>query len=86
MIDIDELDETGKEQLHLLATPVGRARSGYARYGAAMYFYQRGKLSKDVLEMYRRCCKLDKEDPLAVAVHDGILAREDYDALSRILY
>lgn len=86
MIDIDELDETAKEQLQLLATPLGLPRSGYIRYGAAMYFYQRGKLSKEVLEMYRRCCKLDNEDPLAVAVHDGILAREDFDALSRILY
>ena len=86
MIDGNKLDAAGKEQLRLLATPVGLPRSGYTRYGAAMYFYQRGNLSKEVLEMYRRCCKLDNEDPLAVAAHDGVLAQEDFDALSRILY
>ena len=86
MIQIEEADKVQAEQLDLLPTPIGRPASGYARYAAAMYFYKTGKISASLLEMYRRCCKLDHEDPLAVAYHDGILKKDEYDALSRILY
>lgn len=86
MIRIEKTDQTGLEQLDLLRTPVGNPASGYARYAAAMYFYKAGQISHSLLEMYRRCCKLDHEDPLAVARHDGVLDQDEYVALSRILY
>jgi hypothetical protein len=86
MLKIDPSDQAEGEQLDLLRTPIGKPASGYARYAAAMYFYKSGKISTGLLEMYRRCCKLDHEDPVAVAYHDGILEKEEYDALSRILY
>lgn len=48
-----------------LATDI--AGSGQARYSAAMYFYNLGFISADLLEIYRRCCKFDHEDPMALA-------------------
>ena len=56
----------------LLALPVGQPGSGAARYGAAMYFHQRGEMSGALLEIYRRCCKLDAEDPRDLARFEGI--------------
>ncbi|MBC7284407.1 hypothetical protein [Hoeflea sp.] len=56
-----------REQLELLRLPLGELGSGLARYGAAMYFFKRGKLDADQLEAYRMCCNLDFEDPAAVA-------------------
>ena len=64
--------ELQRKQLH---TPVGEAGSGYMRYSAAMYFHKAGKLSLELLEIYRRCCKFDNEDPREVAA--GILAVAD---------
>ena len=60
-------------QLGLLSATVGVPGSGYVRYGAAMYFFQKGLIAADLLEIYRICCKLDGEDPVAVAKHDGII-------------
>ncbi len=56
-----------QRQLELLALPLGAPGSGWHRYGAAMYFYQQGKLDAETLEAYRICCNLDSEDPVAVA-------------------
>ena len=56
-----------RTQLDLLHLPLGEPGSGLARYGAAMYFFKRGKLDADRLEAYRMCCNLDFEDPDAVA-------------------
>ena len=56
-----------ERQLALLEMPLGVSGSGWHRYGAAMYFYRRGKLDADMLEAYRICCNLDNEDPYAVA-------------------
>ncbi|KGF68332.1 hypothetical protein LL06_17145 [Hoeflea sp. BAL378] len=56
-----------REQLALLRLPLGVPGSGMHRYGAAMYFYRRGKLDADELEAYRICCNLDSEDPAAVS-------------------
>jgi len=61
-----------ERQLALLQMPVGIAGSGYARYAAAMYFNRRGRMSHELLEIYRICCKHDEEDPRAVAIHEGI--------------
>ena len=59
-------------QIALLRLPVGEPGSGNARYAAAMYFYKRGEISADLLEVYRKCCKFDAEDPQAVARYEGV--------------
>lgn len=59
-------------QKALLTVPVGQPGSGAARYGAAMYFYQRKEMSAELLEIYRRCCKFDHEDPVDLAAFEGI--------------
>ena len=56
-----------KMQQKLLNSKLGISGSGYARYGAAMYFYNQGILSEAMLEIYRRCCKFDNEDPIDLA-------------------
>ena len=59
-------------QMRMLATPLGIPRSGYERYAAAMYFYRRGEVSADLLEVYRKCCKFDGEDPLDLARYEKL--------------
>ena len=63
-------------ELKLQKTPlnykVGISGSGYIRYGAAMYFYNLGILSDEMLEIYRRCCKFDNEDPIDLARFEQI--------------
>lgn len=50
----------------LIASPLGQEWSGRARYAAAMFFYARGEMSAEVLEVYRICSRLDSEDPISV--------------------
>ncbi len=59
-------------QMEYLKTPVGAPGSGNARYAAAMYFYKRGMLSAELLEVYRKCCKFDHEDPHAMARYEKL--------------
>ena len=59
-------------QKRQLATPVGLPGSGARRYAAAMYFCMQGQLSPEVLEIYRRCCKDDAEDPRDLARFEGL--------------
>lgn len=54
------------ENWRLVASPLGEPWSGRARYAAAMFFYQRGEMSADVLEVYRLSSRLDHQDPLSV--------------------
>lgn len=61
-----------KIQQELLDSKLGVSGSGYARYGAAMYFYNQGILSEAMLEIYRRCCKFDNEDPIDLAEFEKI--------------
>lgn len=61
-----------KIQKTLLNYKVGISGSGYIRYCAAMYFYNLGILSDEMLEIYRRCCKFDKEDPIDLARFEQI--------------
>ena len=61
-----------KIQQELLNSKLGISGSGYARYGAAMYFYNQGLLSEAMLEIYRRCCKFDNEDPIDLADFEKI--------------
>ena len=61
-----------EQHKQLLAWPVGVAGSGAVRYAAAMALYQAGLMSLELLEIYRRCCKFDSEDPIALARHEQV--------------
>ena len=61
-----------KMQQELLNSKLGISGSGYARYGAAMYFYNQGILSEAILEIYIRCCKFDNEDPIDLAEFEKV--------------
>ncbi|MDA8644955.1 hypothetical protein OAN52_01820 [Amylibacter sp.] len=61
-----------KMQQELLNSKLGISGSGYARYGAAMYFYNQGILTEAMLEIYRRCCKFDNEDPIDLAEFEKV--------------
>jgi len=37
-----------------------------------LYFYNLGILSDEMLEIYRRCCKFDNEDPIDLARFEQI--------------
>lgn len=65
-------DRRDRRQLALLRLPVGAPGSGAARYGAAMHFHNRGRISPEMLEIYRRCCKFDREDPISIARLEGV--------------
>ena len=61
-----------QENWDLIATPLGEDWSGRARYAAAMYFYQHGEMSAEVLEVYRISARLDHQDPLSIVRERGI--------------
>jgi hypothetical protein len=46
-----------------ISLPLGAKGSGRARYAAAMELYQSGKISPQVLEIYRIASVLDSQDP-----------------------
>jgi hypothetical protein len=71
---MDEAAEVA-EQWRLINTPLGEEWSGRARYAAAMFFYKRRELSAEVLEVYRICSRLDRDDPLAVMRSRGVGAK-----------
>ncbi len=48
-----------------LYAPLGQAGSGRVRYGAAMALWRDGKISAEVLEVYRIAAAHDARDPLA---------------------
>ncbi|MCB1444961.1 MAG: hypothetical protein KDJ87_03940 [Rhizobiaceae bacterium] len=56
------MTDEDRENWTLILTPAGEEWSGRARYAAAMYFYGRGEMSAEVLEIYRICSRLDRED------------------------
>lgn len=59
-------------QVARLNCEVGAVGSGKIRYAAAMYFYAIGELPPQILEIYRRCCNDDREDPVDLARFEGI--------------
>lgn len=61
-----------RRQLALLCAPVREEMSGRTRYGAAMYFYQRGMISAECLEVYRICSRIDHEDPMPFLASLGL--------------
>ncbi len=75
-------EEDARQREHLTAR-VGGCGSGYVRYSAAMYFYMRGMIGDEALEVYRVCCKIDQEDPrptlqkLGLAAEAGFLQAKD---------
>lgn len=69
---MDDADVELREQWALVDTPLGENWSGRTRYAAAMYFYKRGEMSAEVLEVYRLCSRLDSEDPLPVIRDRGV--------------
>ncbi|MEM7216644.1 MAG: hypothetical protein AAF423_13980 [Pseudomonadota bacterium] len=68
ILDPDEF----AQQRKVIFTDIGLPGSGYARYSAAMYFHKLGRLSLDLLEIYRRCSKWDHEDPVILASLEGV--------------
>ena len=72
--EADKPDDDGEaaEQWELVNTPLGEKRSGRTRYAAAMFFYKRGELSAETLEVYRICARLDSTDPLPIIRDRGI--------------
>ena len=56
------MNDEDKENWTLILTPAGEEWSGRARYAAAMYFYRKGEMSAEVLEIYRICSRIDGED------------------------
>lgn len=65
----DEIDAEAAENWELVNTPLGEHWSGRTRYAAAMFFYKRGQMPAEVLEVYRICSRLDHQDPLPI-IHD----------------
>ncbi|MFK0692374.1 hypothetical protein ACFX5Q_29970 [Mesorhizobium sp. IMUNJ 23033] len=62
----DEAELEASEQWQLVNTPLGEKWSGRTRYAAAMFFYKRGEMSPETLEVYRICARLDSTDPLPI--------------------
>lgn len=65
-------DQEILENWRLLQTPLGEPWSGRARYAAAMFFYQRGVIDAEVLEVYRICSRLDWQDPFPILADRGL--------------
>lgn len=81
--DRDPQDEEIAENWALVNSPLGEPWSGRARYAAAMFFYKRGEMSAETLEVYRICSRLDWQDPLPIirdrSVGKDWLRRMGYD-------
>ena len=71
----DMEDKEAAEQWALVNTPLGEEWSGRTRYAAAMYFYKRGEMSAEALEVYRICARLDSQDPLSI-IRDRNVGKE----------
>jgi hypothetical protein len=65
-------DAEWREQWALVTTPLGEQWSGRTRYAAAMFFYKRGIMTPEALEVYRLCSRLDAEDPLSIIRQRGV--------------
>lgn len=69
----------------LLWTPLGQPGSGRVRYGAAMALYRDGRISAEVLEVYRVASAHDARDPLAVLRELG-LPQPDTGSKDRVMH
>lgn len=72
--ETDRCDVDGEaiEQWELINTPLGEKWSGRTRYAAAMFFYKRGEMGAEALEVYRICARLDPENPLPIIRDRGV--------------
>ena len=75
-------DRETAEQWALVNTPLGEEWSGRTRYAAAMYFYKRGEMSAEALEVYRICSRLDSQDPLSI-IRDRSVDKEWLERMAR---
>jgi hypothetical protein len=66
-----ETDEDAR-QYELLVARNTESGAALWRYGAAMYFYARGQMTADVLEVYRICAPIDSEDPRQLLASRGL--------------
>lgn len=66
-------------QMARLRAGVGDPGSGAVRYSAAMYFYARGQMPADLLEIYRCCLRQDNEDPIDLAKFKGVFVPAKFD-------
>lgn len=55
-----------------LSAPLGQPGSGRVRYGAAMALYATGRISAEVLEVYRVTAAHDGRDPLMILRENGL--------------
>lgn len=78
----DTEDKEAAEQWALVNTPLGEEWSGRTRYAAAMYFYKRGEMSAEALEVYRICSRLDSQDPLSI-IRDRNVDKEWLERMAR---
>ncbi|MCV3242910.1 hypothetical protein [Mesorhizobium sp. ZC-5] len=78
----DTEDKEAAEQWALVNTPLGEEWSGRTRYAAAMYFYKRGEMSAEALEVYRICSRLDSQDPLSI-IRDRNVGKEWLERIAR---
>ena len=69
--DFDRAAEAA-EQWELVNTPLGEMWSGRSRYAAAMFFFKRGEMNAETLEVYRICARLDAENPLPIIRDRGV--------------
>lgn len=70
----DTTDPADEEAVNraLVRTPLGEAWSGRTRYAAAMFFYRKGEMTPETLEVYRLCSRLDHQDPLSIIRERGV--------------
>jgi len=69
---MDEDEREAAEQWALINTPLGEEWSGRTRYAAAMWFYKRGEMPAEALEVYRICARLERQDPLYIIRDRGV--------------
>ncbi len=60
------MDDETRLNWDLIRTSPGIEWSGRTRYAAATFFYHRGEISAEVLEVYRICSRIDAEDSVDV--------------------
>jgi hypothetical protein len=70
--DRSDVDGEAIEQWELINMPLGEKWSGRTRYAAAMFFYKRGEIRAEALEVYRICARLDSENPLPIIRDRGV--------------
>jgi len=72
VVDADDDAREVAENWELVDAPLGEPWSGRARYAAAMFLYKRGEMPAEVLEVYRICSRLDRQDPLPIVRDRGV--------------